>query len=691
MIVRLRKTPEFTVIRGSPYVPGRPAFCSIHKDIIGYRTIDGGPVREWCRGPGNFKTSQQVGDRGYELGYVSGGMFNIGWECHSNRQPIYRETKYCRPAVAAIPAVPNRIVKNASNGWDAGARSVSTLGVDEYMTLKVSTNPVAVMIGLSELGLEFDYGKMGHSIVVRSGAVSEVIDGVDVSVNNNSATHIRVIRYGDRVEYYADGVKVAEAPMDPSRQVYLYAQLYSDTDDVSSLLKGVLARATSHFNMTSSVGLAIGGVISNDRPLAGGISRFEMRSSGVALAGDTALTEGASTLRVISDGRVFALVAVSGQSVLTSLSNAAGYGAFGVDARGIPTTVMNGVSGSMIGVIKSAGVIRAPAASNSPNIISGVGSLHKYRLSAYMARSERLPIKASGIFPPAAVIVGRTGSTGVINGSVITGTGALALKGKGSGLEGGFLGGTIKFRMRPVIGGDIPVVSSNFISSQEMLTATDFLSVDTAVLFSIFDGVSVESGIDVYLIVGLSFDEHAIVGGSLSFSSLLELIIQEQLRVTPTGAVAQDEALQYAVNAVTGALSRYSNFRFTQFATSGGKTFAVTDSGLYELGGRTDDGDTISAIMDLGANDYGSAKGKRLSSVYAGIHTDGGVYFRVAGDSGEDTIYKAVDYGAESRARTAKGLTARHWRIGLEITDASYADLDNIEVEIGVSQRRLLR
>lgn len=691
MLIRLRKTPEYTVIPGHPGSPGRSAFCNTTWEIIGYRVVGGGPAREWCEDPGVFGRRSEVGHRDYESAIASGGMYGVGWTCQSNRQPIYKEHKYCMPAVPPTPPVPNRVVKNANNGWDAGARSVATLGVDEYMVLTVNSNPVAIMIGLSEKGMEFDYANMGHSIVVRAGNVSEVVNGVDVATYNRSVTRIRVIRYADRVEYYADGVKVAQAPMDPSRVVYLYAQLYSDLDDVSGLLKGILARSTATFTMSSSVGVAIGGEVSTSRPLAGGVSSFTMQSEAIATAGGYALTGGTSLFIVSSDAAHTATVIAAAESEFTLIADSYGYGGFGTDSRGRSTTTTHKISGSMVGALAAKGVVYAPVPKNSPNILSGQGRFHSYSLSAYLSRAERIPMEATGFFPLPSISAGRPDRAGISSGSVARATGYLPYKGKGSGLSGVFMGGTIEFRMRPVIGGDIPEVSDNFTNMQDLIGAADFLSMDTVVLFSIFDGVSVSSDIDIYLIVNLAFDEHALVSGDVSFSSVLELIIQEKLRVTPSGSVAQSEAIQYAVNSVTGALSRYSNFGFKQFATSGGNTFAITDDGLYELAGNTDEGETISAIMDLGANDYGSAQGKRMSSVYAGIHTDGDVYFRIAGDNGADVVYKAVDYGSESRARTAKGMSARHWRIGLEIVDASYADLDNVEVEIGVSKRRLLR
>ena len=110
------------------------------------------------------------------------------------------------------------------------------------------------------------------------------------------------------------------------------------------------------------------------------------------------------------------------------------------------------------------------------------------------------------------------------------------------------------------------------------------------------------------------------------------------------------------------------------------------------MDGDTDDGQTIAALIDFGASDYGSAASKRISSIYAGINTDGAVYFRLTEAGGTERVYRAIEHTEEeARTRTAKGIASRHWRLRLELVDASFADLDNVEVEVGVGRRRVGR
>lgn len=82
----------------------------------------------------------------------------------------------------------------------------------------------------------------------------------------------------------------------------------------------------------------------------------------------------------------------------------------------------------------------------------------------------------------------------------------------------------------------------------------------------------------------------------------------ERVAINNSARAAKQEALQYAVNVLTGALTTYQNFGFTQFARVGGETYTIRPDGLYCLRGDTDNGETLRAMIDFGASDYGTAK-----------------------------------------------------------------------------------
>lgn len=234
-----------------------------------------------------------------------------------------------------------------------------------------------------------------------------------------------------------------------------------------------------------------------------------------------------------------------------------------------------------------------------------------------------------------------------------------------------------------------PYLPDNIHDGGDLVFAGDFGSLVNAVLFMAYDGVSITDGIDLLLLVSMEAYEYLGVGDRVTLGGVIRLLAMERVAITSDTRTAHQEALQYAVNVLTGALTTYKNFGFTQYARAGGETYAIKPDGMYRLSGDTDNGDTVSAMIDFGSSDYGTAQGKRLSSVFAGVTTDGEVYVRVTPDSGEERCYRAVGESPEFRAPVAKGLKARHWRVRLELTDATFADVDNIEIELGVSQRRL--
>lgn len=234
-----------------------------------------------------------------------------------------------------------------------------------------------------------------------------------------------------------------------------------------------------------------------------------------------------------------------------------------------------------------------------------------------------------------------------------------------------------------------PYLPENVSDGGDLVYAADFGHLANVVMFIVHDGIRIADSLDLVLLVNLEAYEYLGIGDQVTLGGVIQLLAMERVAVNSSARAARQEALQYAVNVLTGALTTYQNFGFTQFARAGGETYAIRPDGLYCLRGDTDNGETLRAMIDFGASDYGTAQGKRIAHVYAGVTTDGEVYVRVIPDDGAERCYRAVGNSPEFRAPVAKGLKARHWRVRLEVTDATYLDVDNIEVELGVSQRRL--
>ena len=171
-----------------------------------------------------------------------------------------------------------------------------------------------------------------------------------------------------------------------------------------------------------------------------------------------------------------------------------------------------------------------------------------------------------------------------------------------------------------------------------------------------------------------------------SLAVTIEAILREQLTVSDSLESMQRAAIQYATNLLTGAVTRYEGWDFHSFATVGMDAYAADEQGIYRITNATD---PISAAIEFGAIGAGLGNGKRFEAVYLGLSTDGAVYVKVQGDDGREQTYRTLDRGGMLRAKTAKGVKARHWTTRLEIVDATELELDRIEWLMPISARRV--
>lgn len=220
----------------------------------------------------------------------------------------------------------------------------------------------------------------------------------------------------------------------------------------------------------------------------------------------------------------------------------------------------------------------------------------------------------------------------------------------------------------------------------DAMVMPDWSGLQIAMLLVAMDQLDVSSAAEVVLVLELHGMDGLAIGDSTRLGSIIELLAMEQVSIMGHAGAARQQALQYAVNYLTGALTTYQDFDFIGFTQSEGRSFAWRKDGLYQLG--TDDDQPVQALIDFGASDYGDSHLKRMSAAFVGVRTDGECYLRLSAADGVERTYRLIGGGDQKRATLAKGVTSRYWNIRLELTDASYATVDSIELEAGISQRR---
>lgn len=155
----------------------------------------------------------------------------------------------------------------------------------------------------------------------------------------------------------------------------------------------------------------------------------------------------------------------------------------------------------------------------------------------------------------------------------------------------------------------------------------------------------------------------------------------------PASVAAARAPTQYGVNAQTGAIAAYDGMGFDGYATSDQTTYGAKPDGVYVMRGGADNGQPRNIAIDFGDVNLGTEVVKTIEAVYLGINTDGQVYVRLKTPV-TDHLYRVVQRGSIGRALGRKGVGGRYWNVSLEIEDATYFDLDMVEISVSSMERR---
>ena len=143
-------------------------------------------------------------------------------------------------------------------------------------------------------------------------------------------------------------------------------------------------------------------------------------------------------------------------------------------------------------------------------------------------------------------------------------------------------------------------------------------------------------------------------------------------------------------------ISEYKNFNFNAIAKVGGTYYATGDSGLYALGGDTDEGELIEASLTTMMLDFGSPVQKRVHAAYLGYTSDGRMVLKVRAEDQGHVIehwYEAVamvgDAAQTQMVRLGRGLRSRYWQFELVNADGADFEVQMLEVHPVFLNRRV--
>lgn len=541
-------------------------------------------------------------------------------------QTIYREV--CYPAVPGKKAVPAVVQYTPIHGWNSGARSKEMLEGDGHFAFQVGQSPGAVVVGLSSNNLTTLPNEQTHALYIHDGQVDIMESGSVVAYNvleHDGATVYRIARRGDRITYETDDWS-HESAIPSQSPVALDASLYSSGDYIENPVLEIYA--PSGYGTGSLPALT--GVGSDASGYSIGFG---------SLAALTGEAEGG-----MLEGGGGSLAALSGWG-----SDRAGYGF--VDGK-------------------------LPALTGS-----GDGGFPEFEIAT--AQGYTSPLTGIG-FGITGEIGEAAGALGAMTGWASDRAGYAAAEGTLEALTGFGYGGdpgpAVDFITSTLVIGnafDAPLMAADTITTR--------LTIGSSFTLTSQAGDDFASA----LIFGGSFSDTSVMADGYRSGLLFGFRLYDQHAADDLAGALATQSQQLAVNAATGAPSRYVDFDFKAFAQVGQDLYALRSDGLYRIGAG-DSGETLRARVDLGATDFGASQAKRVESVLLGADTDADVQVRLKADSG-DNVYPLKFYGPMARAVTAKGANGRLWNTVLEIDGASYFEMDTIEWRVGASSRRLLR
>lgn len=577
--------------------------------------------------PGGVGISGWVSGTNTGLGQGAGQTVYMPQYTQYPPRTVYREV--CYPAVPGKKAVPAVVQYTPINGWNSGARSKEMLEADGHFAFQVGQSAGAVVVGLSRNNLTTLPNEQTHALYIHDGQV-DIMEGGTVVAHNvlahDGTTVYRIARRGDRITYETDDWS-HESAIPSQGPVALDVSLYSSGDYIDNPALEIYAPS---------------GYGTGSLPALTGVGSD---ASGYSIGyGSLAALRGEAEGGMLEGGGG-SLAALSGWG-----SDRSGYGF----AEG-----------------------KLPALSGS-----GDGGFPEFEIAT-----------AQGYLSPLAGLgFGITGEVGEVMGA-LGGLSGLASDRAGYAAADGALEAMTGFGY----GGDpgpavdiitSPLVIGNVFDAPLMAadTITTRLTIGNSFTLTSLAGDDFASA----LIIGGSFSDTSVMADGYRSGLLFGFRLYDQHAADDLAGALATQSQQLAVNAATGAPSRYLDFDFKAFAQVGQDLYALRADGLYRIGAADDSGETLRARIDLGATDFGASQAKRVESVLLGADTDADVQVRLKTDSG-DNVYPLKFYGPMARAVTAKGVSGRLWNTVLEIDGASHFEMDTIEWRVGASSRRLLR
>lgn len=582
--------------------------------------------------------------------------------------------KTCYPAVPARDAVAPYAITDPQLGWTATARSVETIaaGADGYVEFEASASPAQVVAGFGRAsvpGANTNPWLCTHAFYITTTEIfifeaatgTHSITGFDYIDNFTAPADGKTYAIGresGEVTYYIDGVAVYTSAIASTEEIYLDASLYRAGDRIDNARIYTAAMPTY---------LTRYGEIDVTLPALDSV--FWGRESASPVYPHAGATD--------VGGQIGRADAPFNLPSMTATFTAGATGNFSFTLPRLDAMWSDMVYAEVVGDLPA--VTGSMAGTQTDYAHTAWFIVDTPPMISYLAGTVTYPISigedgGDPLYMP-LIDANWSGHTGA--GSAYTysqlGNAAAALETPvhfvvyfDSGFPEGWL----------------------YYEHMQMLAAFDSYSLGYIAVVSLAEGLELTDAFELYYFHDAELEEGAEFTDVYTLAEVVAQLIEEGVQITNALPQQDLDALQYAVNTATGALTTYRNFGFTSFCRLGDTTYAVRPGGLYKLRHGSDAGEIAGGIIDFGDHDFGTTERKNVDSLYLGLSNSGAVFARLTDDNGGENYYQVVQTEPTARVIAGRGVMARRYGLRLDIVDTSEFELDNIEFSVGVAVRR---
>lgn len=661
------------------------------------------------------------------------------------------------PPTPGVPGTPGTMARDFNIGWNAGARSIASASTDCAYTFSVDPVAVGIVTGLNDSDLDTGFNEIDFGLYCAHGAARVYENGVGktAAVPFNVEDTFVIQRRGRTVTYAKNGVVFYTSTKSSSGEVFADASMFMGGDTINDAMFGALTPATRSAGnlrpLTGTSGRAYRGADGALQPLTGGAygsppAGYVPPVGGEPHPGDDA--GGYVPPSIYSAGRLQPLTGSGGGAYAGSEASMAPLTGHSSGSDLVPDyaissgslSYLNGASTGLTGEVAEAEAELSPLWGVSSDHLYGTSSASMEPMTGFAgsatewswvgqadlvmpspyaleARGTRRPLHTIDAQMPRMSLQAFGGAT------LRAAMPSAALMATGVGVVVGRVAATMPMPVLQASGtsGAVGTLDATLQESGWSLQAFTGAVIETI----LHDGFRLEASgtagavgkltatMPLFdLVAHGTADQVGRLDATMPMirpvaSAVLDVLMPMFRLVASGHAVVAVEYEAYTMNLVGPVdldprsphspsgreLTRYTNFPFDQIVRHGDKYYGVSSTGLYLLGGDTDDGAPIPWAFRTATTDFGTIQRKTVVSAYLGgkvMPTATASIF--AGEGGEITYSYPVPPSATNqnyRVRFGRGLKTRYF--ALEMSDAQGGDVraDSIDFEINTMTRAL--